>query len=136
MASPLVSRPSAGSSPSCSSVTIPTTSPLCQPISGQLSPFSPHTVVPPPSQPFRHDSTENLPTAASAGPASDPFSDSDHCLATLAFPSTTWSSCPSPQRTTPRSGSAPGLSPPASVSGLECHRWPILPPISPVKGEK
>lgn len=136
MGAPLGSCPSPGSSQSCSSVNIPSAATLGDPIFGQLSPFSPHSVFPPSSDPFRHESAENVPTEASVGPVSDPFSDSDHCLATLAFPSTTWSSCPSPQRTTPRSGSGPGLTPSASVTRLESHRWPILPPISPIKGEK
>lgn len=61
--------------------------------------------------------------------------DSDQGAA-LAFPSTTWSSCPSQQRTTPRSGSAAKLTPSPSVSRLESHSWPVLPPISPARGEK
>nr|XP_023008424.2 uncharacterized protein LOC101478573 isoform X2 [Maylandia zebra] len=54
--------------------------------------------------------------------------------ATLAFPSTTWSSCPSPQRTTPHSGSLAKLTPSPPMSRMESHRWPVLPPISPVRG--
>lgn len=111
-----------------------------------FSPFCPHSLPPPSS---RH---ESHPKEASGGPVSDPLSGSDQCLATLAFPSTTWSSCPSPQRTTPRPGSGPGsglgsgpgpepgpgpgLTLSASVARLESHRWPVLPPISPVRGEE
>ncbi|CAG04162.1 unnamed protein product [Tetraodon nigroviridis] len=121
MGSPLVPRPPPGSA----SANIPPAN------SGHLTPFP---VFPPSSKPFGPGSPENLPAEASAGPVSGPFSDSDPCLATLAFPSTTWSSCPSPERTTPRSGSGAGLSPSASAAGPDPHRWPLLPPISPVKG--
>ncbi|KAM9704837.1 uncharacterized protein ACNS7B_001264 isoform 1-T1 [Menidia menidia] len=54
--------------------------------------------------------------------------------ATLAFPSTSWSSCPSPQRSGQRSDSGPVLTPSPPTSRLESRRWPVLPPISPVRG--
>lgn len=134
--SPLVSHPRPGSSQSCSSVNIPATTTLCEPTFGQLSPLTPHSVLPPSNKQFGHEIRENLPKEASEGPTSDPFLESDHGLTTLAFPSTTWSSCPSPQRTTPQSGSGLGLTPSAPVARLESHHWPVLPPISPVRGEK
>ncbi|KAE8281300.1 hypothetical protein D5F01_LYC20278 [Larimichthys crocea] len=69
-------------------------------------------------------------TDASLDPALNPSLD----LLTVAFPSATWSSCPSPEETTPRSGSGLKLTPSASLTRLESHHWPVLPPISPVRG--
>ncbi|XP_029681647.1 uncharacterized protein isoform X2 [Takifugu rubripes] len=132
--SPLASHLSPGSSQSCSSGNIPNTSILCEPIFGQLSPLCPRTLSGVIDQSPKQQSEENLSKEASVHPPYEPCLDSDHGLATLEFPSTTWSSCPSPQRSTPQSGSGPGLTPSASVARMESHRWPVLPPISPVRG--
>ncbi|CAB1456109.1 unnamed protein product [Pleuronectes platessa] len=110
--------------------------PVREPLSGQTTPLS--------SRPTSRlhlnsdkplssrQSTQSLPGEASLD--LPPSSDSDRGLVTPAFPSATWSSCPSPRTTTPRSGSAAGLSPSPPLSRLESHRWPVLPPISPVRG--
>ncbi|XP_029318070.1 protein transport protein SEC31-like [Cottoperca gobio] len=133
MESPSGSSPPAGCNPRQSSTNATATPPLCEP----LPPRPTSGVRPPSDEPLsRRESakTEKLHQDASADPGLHPSLDSDHGLVTLAFPSTTWSSCPSPQMTTPRSGSGPKLTPPASVTLLESHRWPVLPPISPVRG--
>lgn len=142
MKSPFASYPSAGSNPRQSSTNATATPPLYEPIFGQTKPLSPrpksivlHKSVKPLSR-RESTKTENLHEDASIDPDLHPSLDSDHGLITLAFPSTTWSSCPSPQMTTPSSGSGPRLTPSASVARLESHRWPVLPPISPVRGEK
>lgn len=123
------------------STTNTTTHPTYKPSSGQTKPYLTH-----PSSSIRSHSNkptsrsksskpaENLPQGASIDPGLDPSLPSD--LVTLAFTSTTWSSCPSPQRTTPCSASGAKLSPCPPLSGLESQRWPVLPPISPVRGEK
>ncbi|XP_030296066.1 nascent polypeptide-associated complex subunit alpha, muscle-specific form-like isoform X2 [Sparus aurata] len=139
--SPLASCPPPGSNPRRSSTNTTTPPVLCEPLLGQTKPLSPRPTsdVPPQTDitQSRRESTkttENLNKGASLDPGLNPSSDSDRGPITLAFPSTTWSSCPSPQRTTPRSGSGPKLTPSASVTRLESHRWPVLPPISPVRG--
>ncbi|KAM6961588.1 uncharacterized protein LKV04_020608 [Tautogolabrus adspersus] len=113
-----------------------------------LSPLHPRSAMLSPTAPYspagsnscqsamNTTTTSNLhEPAASTDPALNPYLDSDPGLVTLAYPSATWSSCPSPLRTTPpRSGSRPKLTPTASVTRLESHRWPVLPPISPVRG--
>ncbi|XP_073336984.1 uncharacterized protein [Pagrus major] len=140
MQSPLASCPPAGSNPHRSSTNTTTTPALREPLFGQTKALSPRPmsgVLPqldiPPSRPESPKTSENL-MNASLDPGLNPSSDSDHGLITLAFPSATWSSCPSPQWTTPRSGSGPKLTPSALVTRLESHRWPVLPPISPVRG--
>ncbi|TDG96573.1 hypothetical protein EPR50_G00230120 [Perca flavescens] len=141
MKSPFASYPPAGSNPHQSSTNATTTPPLYEPLFGQTKPLSPRPksiVLSKSDKPLsRRESTkttENLHQDASIDPDLHPSLDSDHGLNTLAFPSATWSSCPSPQMTTPSSGSGPKLTPSASVSQLESHRWPVLPPISPVRG--
>ncbi|XP_062239128.1 serine/arginine repetitive matrix protein 1 isoform X2 [Platichthys flesus] len=127
------SLPPTGSDPHQPSPNIP---PLREPLFGQTTPLS--------SRPTSRlhlnsdkplssrQSTQSLPGEASVD--LPPSSDSDRGLVTPAFPSATWSSCPSPRTTTPRSGSGAGLSPSPPLSRLESHRWPVLPPISPVRG--
>ncbi|KAM3588125.1 uncharacterized protein V6R79_021835 [Siganus canaliculatus] len=85
-----------------------------------------------PSHRLESDATsETLCPDASVDTGLNPSSESDQGLLNLAFPSATWSSCPSPQRTTSRSGSGPKLTPSASSARLESQRWSVLPPISP-----
>ncbi|XP_034433795.1 uncharacterized protein LOC117757120 isoform X2 [Hippoglossus hippoglossus] len=132
--SPLLpSLPPAGSNPHQPSMNNP---PVCEPLFGQTKPLSsrPTSRLHPNSdKPLSsRQSTKSLPGDAFVD--LHPSSDSDRGLVTLAFPSATWSSCPSPQTTTPRSGSAAGLTPSPPLSRLESHRWPVLPPISPVRG--
>lgn len=135
MQSPLASYPPAASNPRQSSTNATTAPLLYEPLFGQtklLSPRPTSGLLPQSVSLSRRESaktTENLHQVSSVD-------HSDHGLITLAFPSATWSSCPSPQRTTNRSGSGPKLTPSASVTRLESHRWPVLPPISPVRGEK
>ncbi|XP_056281227.1 uncharacterized protein C6orf132 isoform X2 [Pseudoliparis swirei] len=80
--------------------------------------------------------TTSLPPDAPPDRRLHPATASDRALVTTAFPSATWSSCPSPQRTTPSrsSGSGPPPTPSASGTGLESRRWSVLPPISPAGG--
>ncbi|XP_037615720.1 uncharacterized protein LOC119482364 isoform X1 [Sebastes umbrosus] len=137
--SPSASYSPAGSNLRQSSTNATTTPPLYEPIFCQTKPLSPRPmsgVLPPSDKPLsRCKSTktrEDLHPDASVDAGHHPSLDSDHGLVTLAFPSATWSSCPSPQRSTPRSGSGPKLTP--SASRLESHRWSVLPPISPVRG--
>ncbi|XP_026183221.1 uncharacterized protein LOC113142419 isoform X2 [Mastacembelus armatus] len=131
--------PASGSNPHQS--TTKTTNPLfLKPLCGQTKPLSPR---PPSSIPPHSDkpmssnestkAAENDHQDSSIDPGLNPPPDSDHGLVTLTFPSTTWSSCPSSQRTTPRSRSGVKLTR-SLVSRLESHRWPVLPPISPVRG--
>ncbi|XP_060925151.1 histone-lysine N-methyltransferase 2D isoform X2 [Limanda limanda] len=132
--SPLLpSLPPSGSDPHQPSLNIP---PVCEPLFGQTTPLSsrPTSRLHPNSdKPLSsRQSTRSLPGEAFVD--LHPSSDSDRGLVPLAFPSATWSSCPSPQTTSPRSGSAAGLSPSPPLSRLESHRWPVLPPISPVRG--
>ncbi|KAI3366626.1 hypothetical protein L3Q82_009313 [Scortum barcoo] len=141
MRSPLASYPPAGNNPRQSSTDVMTAPPLGEPLFGQTKSFTPRPtsgVLPQSEKPLsRHESpktTENLHQDASVDPGLNPSLDSDHGPVTLAFPSATWSSCPSPQMTTPRSGSGPKLASSASGTRLESHRWPVLPPISPVRG--
>ncbi|XP_035536539.1 mucin-5AC-like [Morone saxatilis] len=131
----------AGSNPRRSSANTATTPQLYEPLFGQIKPLSTRptsAVLPQSDKPMSRlessKTAENLHQDASLDPALNPSLDSDHGVITLPFPSATWSSCPSPQRTTPRSGSGPKLTPSASVTQLESHRWPVLPPISPVRG--
>ncbi|XP_051248795.1 uncharacterized protein LOC127359114 [Dicentrarchus labrax] len=133
--------PPAGSNPRRSSANTATTPQLYEPLFGQIKPLSTRptsAVLPQSDKPMSRlessKTAEYLHQDTSLDPALNPSLDSDHGLITLAFPSTTWSSCPSPQRTTPRSGSGPKLTPSASVTQLESHRWSVLPPISPVRG--
>nr|XP_046235015.1 uncharacterized protein LOC124053670 isoform X2 [Scatophagus argus] len=146
--SPLQPRPvmrsalaPAGSSLRQSPINTATPPALYEPVFGQTEPISPQPtsgVFPQSDKPAsRCESTkitQNLHQDASVDPGLNPSLDSDHGFITLAFPSTTWSSCPSPQRTTARSGSGPKLTPSTSVTWLESHHWPVLPPISPVRG--
>ncbi|XP_031653322.1 uncharacterized protein LOC109896663 isoform X2 [Oncorhynchus kisutch] len=73
-------------------------------------------------------------------PYPDPSLDPNLDPTTLAFPSDTWQSCPSPQckiTTRPGSGLGSGLtSSPVVVERQDwtSHRWSVLPPISPVRG--
>lgn len=138
--SPLASCSLAGSNPCQSSTNIQTIPALSEQIFGQLKPLSPRptsgVLSPSNKSEIRHESAKYLPKDTFVDPVSNLSLDSDHGLTTLAFPSTTWSSCPSPQRTTPQSGSGPKLTPPDSVARLESHHWPVLPPISSVRGEK
>lgn len=62
-----------------------------------------------------------------------PFPDEER--ATLEFPSIPLSSQLNPLRTSPRSVGAK-LTPSPTQSRLELHSWPVLPPISPVRGER
>ncbi|KAK2859163.1 hypothetical protein Q5P01_003783 [Channa striata] len=136
---PLASPP-AGSSPHQS--TLKTfTPPLHKPVFGQTKALSPHStssIRPPADKPVSAskstNTAENLHQDSPTAPGFNPSLDSDRGLVTLAFPSTTWSSCPSPQRTTPRSVSGAGLTDSSPLSRLESPRWPVLPPISPVRG--
>lgn len=136
MQSPLASYPAARSSPHQS--TSRTTPPLCDLLLGQTTPLSPRptsSVRPHSEKPASsHKSTNTLLQDASVDPGLNLSLDSNRCLVTPAFPSATWSSCPSPQRTTYRSGSGAKLT--SSPPQLESHRWSVLPPISPVRGEK
>lgn len=134
MQSPLASPPPEGSIPGRSATNSTTTPAIYEPVFGQTKPLSPRPtsgVLPQSDKPLSigRESTENL---ASLDPALNPSLD----LLTVAFPSATWSSCPSPEETTPRSGSGLKLTPSASLTRLESHHWPVLPPISPVRGEK
>ena len=137
---PLASPPPAGSNLYQSSTNATTTPPLYKPLFGHTTPLTPRPKSgdrPQSDKPLsRHETAkaENLHRDASIDPALHPSLESDHGLVPLTFPSATWSSCPSPQMTTPRSGSGPKLTP--SPSLLESNRWPVLPPISPVRGEK
>lgn len=76
----------------------------------------------------------NPDTSTDASFSQFPFPDEEH--ATLEFPSITLSPRLSPLRTSPRSGLGAKLTPSPPQSRLESHRWPILPPISPVRGER
>ncbi|XP_028256316.1 uncharacterized protein LOC114432486 [Parambassis ranga] len=115
-----------------------TTPPLYEAGFGQTKSLSPHLVQgahPNSDKPLCSsrctDPAENLQLDASMDAGLNP---SDQAHPSLAFPSATWSSCPSPQRTTLRSGSGAKLTPSSPVSRLESQRWPVLPPISPVRG--
>ncbi|XP_055368105.1 uncharacterized protein LOC114861695 isoform X2 [Betta splendens] len=114
------------------STTSTTTHPPYEPDSRQTKAFSPRPTSSiqshshkPLSSSRSSKPAEKLPHDASTDPALNLSLPSDHGLVTLTFTPTTWSSCPSPQRSTPPS-------PP--LSGLESQRWPVLPPISPVRG--
>ncbi|XP_054862585.1 uncharacterized protein LOC118469314 [Amphiprion ocellaris] len=115
---------------------------LYEPLFGQTKPLSPRQAASfhlnsdkPPSSSRRSTKTaENLHLDPSVGPDLNPSLDSDRGRATPAFRSATWSSCPSPQRTTPHSGSAAKVTPSRPASRLEPYRWPVLPPISPARG--
>lgn len=137
-----LSSPPAGSSPN--QATTKTTTP--QPyklVFGQTKSFSPHPISSirshsekPASSSKSIKTADNLHKEASIDPGLHQSLESDQGLVTLTFPSTTWSSCPSPQMTTPRSASGAKLTPSPPVSRLDSHRWPVLPPVSPVRGEK
>ncbi|XP_027147733.1 uncharacterized protein LOC113748379 [Larimichthys crocea] len=130
MQSPLASPPE-GSIPGRSATSSTTNSrPFYEPVFGPTKPLSPRPmsgVLPQSDKPL---SIGRESTDASLDPALNPSLD----LLTVAFPSATWSSCPSPEETTPRSGSGLKLTPSASLTRLESHHWPVLPPISPVRG--
>ncbi|XP_062300216.1 uncharacterized protein LOC134004836 [Scomber scombrus] len=134
MQSPLASYPAARSNPHQSKSK--TTPPLCDLLLGQTTPLSPRptsSVRPHSEKPASsRKSTKSLLQDAFIDPGLNPSLDSNRCLVTPAFPSATWSSCPSPQRTTYRSGSGAKLT--FSPPQLESHRWSVLPPISPVRG--
>ncbi|XP_030576571.1 flocculation protein FLO11 [Archocentrus centrarchus] len=148
--SPLMQLPLAASSPAKSDLhrsskdktpaaTTPSVpyDPLCSP----TKPFSPRPISAihlnsdkPQSSNRSTKIPQNVHLETSVAPADlNLYLDSDQGAA-LAFPSTTWSSCPSQQRTTPRSGSAAKLTPSTPVSWLESNVWPVLPPISPIRG--
>lgn len=131
---PLASCPPTGSSPRGSPMSIADPPARVEP----LSPRPASGILSQADKPVSRgrESANHLHQEASAAPVPNRSLDSNHGLITLAFPSTTWSSCPSPRRTTPRSGSEPNLTPSASVTRPGSHRWPVLPPISPVRGEK
>ncbi|KAI9543032.1 hypothetical protein NQZ68_013963 [Dissostichus eleginoides] len=134
---PLASPPPAGANLCQSSTNATTTPPLYKPLFGHTTPLIPRPKSgdrPQSDKPLSRRETakaENPHRDASIDPALHPSLESDHGLVPLTFPSATWSSCPSPQMTTPRSGSGPKLTP--SPSLLESNRWPVLPPISPVR---
>lgn len=114
-----------------------------EPLFGQTKPFSPRPIPAihcnsekPQSSKRSTKIPQNIHLEAFVAPADLNTSLDSNQGATLAFPSTTWSSCPSPQRTTPHSGSLAKLTPSPPMSRMESHRWPVLPPISPVRGEK
>ncbi|KAM6896130.1 uncharacterized protein PEZ65_021274 [Lycodopsis pacificus] len=138
MKSPSASCPPAGSNPRQSPTDATATPPLYEPLFGQRKPLSPplkSAVLPQSDQPLsrseRAKISKNLQLDASVAPGLHPSLASGHGLVASA----TWSSCPSPQRTTPHSsGSGPKLTPSASETRLESHRWSVLPPISPVRG--
>nr|XP_020443312.1 uncharacterized protein LOC109952528 isoform X2 [Monopterus albus] len=118
-----------------------TNTPFCKSLSDQTKPLSPRPtsgIDPLSDKPVRSSKTmkaaENLHLDSSKDPGLNLSLDSDLGLVTLAFPSTTWSSCPSPQKTTHRSGSGVKRNPSPPVSRLESHLWPVLPPISPGRG--
>ncbi|XP_065807649.1 uncharacterized protein [Labrus bergylta] len=140
MSSPSAPNSPAGFTPRQSAMNTTATSKLYEPETDSCKPVLSRSASVVNSQtskpPSRCESlTENQHQAASTDPALNPHLDSDPGLVTLAFPSATWSSCPSPLGSTPpSSGSGPKLTPTASVTRLESHRWPVLPPISPVRG--
>ncbi|XP_067347127.1 uncharacterized protein [Channa argus] len=136
---PLASPP-AGASPH-QSARKPTTPPLCKPAFGQTKPLSPHSTssihphsAKPASASKSTKSAQNLHQDSPTDPGFIPSLGSDQGPVTLTFPSTAWSSCPSPPRTTPPLESRTKLTDSPLVSRLESHRWPVLPPISPVRG--
>ncbi|XP_023275137.1 flocculation protein FLO11-like [Seriola lalandi dorsalis] len=136
---PPASHPPAGSNPHRSPTIASANPPLYEPLFGRTKPLSSRSASglhPDSDKPLSRSTktSEHLHPGALVGPGLDPSLDSDHGRVTLTFPSATWSSCPSPQRTTPRSGSGAKLTPSPAASGLESHRWPVLPPISPVRG--
>lgn len=114
------------------------TPPLYTPISGQTPPVSPPLASvlqtssdEPESRIISLQTSQDLPHAASLGPGLGPSLDPGRGLVMLGFPSTSWSSCPSSPTTS--SVAQRTLSPAASRLGSRC--WPVLPPISPVRGE-
>ncbi|XP_069556289.1 uncharacterized protein [Brachyistius frenatus] len=152
--SPLTSHPPAASNlhQSFNNTTTPTsaststsistsTPPLYEPPSGQTEPLSPRPTPAvslnsdgPLSSSQTTDAAENLHPEKPVDSGIDPSLDSHRGGATPAFPSATWSSCPSPLWTARRSGSGAKLTPSPPASRLESHRWPVLPPISPIRG--
>ncbi|XP_075886056.1 uncharacterized protein LOC142890713 isoform X2 [Nelusetta ayraudi] len=128
----------------CSPPLRPSPSPSPSPLPDHLPVASPAlpkpTCGPPRTRPPRRASAVQLlsrgqsahglrPDSASCV-AAEPSSGGHPALpASLTFPSTTWSSCPSPQSST-----APNLSPGGPAARLESLRWPVLPSISPVRG--
>lgn len=136
------SHPSAVKNPRHSASKATPTPELIEPHAGQAKLLSPRPTSgfrPRSDEPLRGPkstkTTENL-QDTQVEPALNPSQDSNRGPVALTFPSATWSSCPSPQRTTPLSGSGPKLTSSASAARLESLRWPVLPPISPVSGEK
>ncbi|XP_077956631.1 uncharacterized protein LOC120818181 isoform X3 [Gasterosteus aculeatus] len=140
--SPSAPRPPPASHPRQPSANASATPLLYEPLFGQTRPLSPPSTSGglrqsdnPPSRSESPDATKYLQPVPSEAPGPHPSMASDRGLVGLAFPSATWSSCPSPQRTTPRSsGSGPAPTPLASAPRLESRRWSPLPPISPVGG--
>ncbi|KAM8910567.1 uncharacterized protein AB9W97_006888 isoform 2-T2 [Spinachia spinachia] len=125
--SPSDHRPSPISDPRQPSANAPAGPLLLEPLFGQTRPPRPPSRAAvllqsddPVGRSESPDTTEPLrPVASDRG-----------LLVALAFPSATWSSCPSPQRSTSRSwGSWPAATP-RPQSG----RWSVLPPISPFGG--
>ncbi|XP_029351549.1 uncharacterized protein LOC115037189 [Echeneis naucrates] len=134
---PLVSHSPTGPSRHQPPANIDTHLHLYKPLFGQTKPLSsrPTSGLRPHSNKLLRSSKstrtpENPNKDAFVVPGLDPSLDSDQGLVTPAFPSATWSSCPSP----PRSGSGAKMTPSPPVSQLEVHHWPVLPPISPVRG--
>nr|XP_043876578.1 uncharacterized protein LOC122766049 isoform X1 [Solea senegalensis] len=144
--SPVVRHTAAGTRSHQSSTTNTTNTttslPLHEQVFGQTKHLSPHPTShlrpildKPSSSNTKHKTAEIQHRDVVTDPGLDPSWDSNHGLVPLAFPSTTWSSCPSPESTTTPhcSGSGAKLTP--SPPPLQSHRWPVLPPISPlIKG--
>ncbi|KAM4569994.1 uncharacterized protein PAE49_009251 isoform 2-T2 [Odontesthes bonariensis] len=134
---PLVSYSSAGSNLRRSSEnTITTTPAQDEPLCGQPKPTTPgiHPKSEKPESSRSRKTTKTPHLDTPADPSLNLSLSCDQGDATFVFPSTTWSSCPSPQRTTPHSWSGAKLTPSLPASRLESHRWPVMPPISPVRG--
>ncbi|XP_076015855.1 uncharacterized protein LOC143008132 [Genypterus blacodes] len=137
---PSVSRPLAGIDPHPPPDDV--AAPPLQPLPVRTKPLSrspdsgvrPHGASRQPQCDGRHTaSSRDVQRDASTGCASAPSSEVDHGLAPASSPSATWSSCPSPQRTV---RSEEGPSPSSTTGRLKwvSERWPVLPPISPVRG--
>ncbi|XP_016889459.1 uncharacterized protein LOC103382581 [Cynoglossus semilaevis] len=114
-------------------------SPLCEPVFDQIqhpsSRPSSHLQPVLDKPPSRHhgiikEDNYNQDVFTEPVPDSSLVSDQGHLP--LALTSATWSSCPSPQRSTPRSREKLNPSPPPGVLQSQC--WSVLPPITPFKG--
>nr|XP_054595771.1 uncharacterized protein LOC107386787 isoform X1 [Nothobranchius furzeri] len=77
--------------------------------------------------------TKNVDLNTSTEPSCNQTLSSDRSCATSAFPSTAWSSSTSP-RAASCSALLATMTPAPPSSRLESRRWPVLPPISPVRG--